>query len=255
MFKSNLNLKSTLVATTLALSAFSMSAQATLTSYTNGGVDLVYSSVSDVTWTKDANLLGTLIANSTDANGNGTKDVIESIVAAGAANGITVTAANFNSNGTTTWLGTLAYVSYLNSISYGGSNQWYLPTVANTTVGYNTATNGTAKGDELVELFYSELNGTANNAIPNTSTFDNEQATVYWSGTEFAPGHIVAWYFGANRGNLNRNVKNNLMYAWAVSPGQINTATPSAVPVPAAAWLFGSGLLGLVGLRRRKQVV
>ena len=31
-----------------------------------------------------------------------------------------------------------------------------------------------------------------------------------------------------------------------------NTAAPSLVPVPAAAWLFGSGLLGLVGLARRK---
>jgi hypothetical protein len=27
---------------------------------------------------------------------------------------------------------------------------------------------------------------------------------------------------------------------------------PSAVPVPAAAWLLGSGILGLFGLRRRK---
>ena len=31
----------------------------------------------------------------------------------------------------------------------------------------------------------------------------------------------------------------------------VNTA-PSSVPVPAATWLFGSGLLGLVGLARRK---
>jgi hypothetical protein len=30
------------------------------------------------------------------------------------------------------------------------------------------------------------------------------------------------------------------------------TITPSAVPVPAAVWLFGSGLLGLVGVARRK---
>ncbi len=28
---------------------------------------------------------------------------------------------------------------------------------------------------------------------------------------------------------------------------------PSAVPVPAAAWLFGSGLLGLLGLKRQRQ--
>ena len=30
-------------------------------------------------------------------------------------------------------------------------------------------------------------------------------------------------------------------------------ASPSAVPVPAAVWLFGSGLLGLVGVARRKK--
>ncbi|MDT8283315.1 MAG: VPLPA-CTERM sorting domain-containing protein [Gammaproteobacteria bacterium] len=30
--------------------------------------------------------------------------------------------------------------------------------------------------------------------------------------------------------------------------------TPSAVPVPAAVWLFGSGLLGLVGVARRRKL-
>ena len=29
--------------------------------------------------------------------------------------------------------------------------------------------------------------------------------------------------------------------------------TPSAVPIPSALWLFGSGLLGLVGIARRKK--
>ena len=32
------------------------------------------------------------------------------------------------------------------------------------------------------------------------------------------------------------------------------TVTVGAVPVPAAVWLFGSGLLGLVGVARRRQV-
>ena len=31
------------------------------------------------------------------------------------------------------------------------------------------------------------------------------------------------------------------------------TATPSAVPIPAAVWLFGSGLVGLLGVARRKR--
>jgi hypothetical protein len=33
----------------------------------------------------------------------------------------------------------------------------------------------------------------------------------------------------------------------------IATPTPSLVPIPAAVWLFGSGLLGLVGMARRKK--
>lgn len=34
----------------------------------------------------------------------------------------------------------------------------------------------------------------------------------------------------------------------------VNNSVPSPVPVPAAAWLFASGLLGLVGLARRRQM-
>ena len=37
----------------------------------------------------------------------------------------------------------------------------------------------------------------------------------------------------------------------AFDPGQLTLA--AAVPVPAAVWLFGSGLLGLVGMARRKK--
>jgi hypothetical protein len=33
----------------------------------------------------------------------------------------------------------------------------------------------------------------------------------------------------------------------------VYTESVSAVPVPAAAWLFGSGLIGLVGIARRKN--
>jgi len=37
------------------------------------------------------------------------------------------------------------------------------------------------------------------------------------------------------------------------STGQLSYAGVSAVPVPAAVWLFGSGLIGLAGIARRKQ--
>jgi len=34
--------------------------------------------------------------------------------------------------------------------------------------------------------------------------------------------------------------------------GDCSATSVSAVPVPAAAWLFGSGILGIAGLARRK---
>jgi len=37
-------------------------------------------------------------------------------------------------------------------------------------------------------------------------------------------------------------------YAWAVQSGDVST-----VSVPAAVWLFGSGLLGLVSVAKRKM--
>lgn len=259
MSKMTLAIKTTLIAASVALSAFSLNAQAALTSYTSGGKDVVYSSVSNVTWTKDANLLGSMITS------QGFSTVVNNILSISPAitntpnffsptGTYTLTSSDFSSNGQVTWFGAMAFVKYLNSTNYGSSNQWRLPNVANTAIGYNTATNGATAGDELVELFYSELGGSVARNIPNTATFDNEQANLYWSGTEYAGGPESVWFFDNSFGIQSYRGKNNLYYAWAVSPGQIATSsTPSAVPVPAVAWLFGSGLVGLAGLRRRKQ--
>ena len=44
----------------------------------------------------------------------------------------------------------------------------------------------------------------------------------------------------------------NWMNAFASTPGPIEP-DPAAVPAPATLWLFGAGLLGLIGVRRRKS--
>ena len=41
-------------------------------------------------------------------------------------------------------------------------------------------------------------------------------------------------------------------YSDTYSTDQFYTLAGNAIPVPAAAWLFGSALLGLVGIKRRQ---
>ena len=132
-------IKQSILAASLALASFtSQTAQATLINYTNDGKELVYSTVSDVTWTKDANLLGALFAS------QGFNTVVNAIIAASptisnlpnpiSPTGIyTLSASDFNSSGGVTWFGAMGYVNYLNSINYGGSSQWRLPSWSNTT--------------------------------------------------------------------------------------------------------------------------
>jgi hypothetical protein len=54
--------------------------------------------------------------------------------------------------------------------------------------------------------------------------------------------------------NITASALSDLTQGWEGLPVVYNgaTITTSAVPVPAAAWLFGSGLIGLVGIARRK---
>ena len=47
--------------------------------------------------------------------------------------------------------------------------------------------------------------------------------------------------------NDNSTIANQTWAVWS------NASSPSAVPVPAAVWLFGSGLIGLIGVARRKN--
>ena len=60
------------------------------------------------------------------------------------------------------------------------------------------------------------------------------------------PMDDYAWAFHMGEGFQEEMAKSILMPAWAVHSGDV-------IPIPAAVWLFGSGLLGLVGVARRKS--
>ena len=85
--------------------------------------------------------------------------------------------------------------------------------------------------------------GSPDYCLTNTGPFSNLQSYAYWSGVEYAPYTIYAWNFYTYNGYQTNDVKYYGLYGWAVRSGDV-----SAVPVPAAVWLFGSGLIGLLGV-------
>ena len=122
-----------------------------------------------------------------------------------------------------------------------------------TTGGYNITTS------ELGQLFFEEFgnlgfvatDGTRpqpNYGLQNSEDFDNLIVDWYWSGTEYAIDQNKAWRFTMKYGRQGSvpKVKANNHYGLAV-----RSADVSAVPVPGAVWLLASGLVGLMGLRKK----
>jgi hypothetical protein len=151
----------------------------------------------------------------------------------------------YSATGSMTWQGAMDWAS---NLSYGGYTGWRLPNFDSCTSPPSLCSGGT----EMYHLFYNELGGVVNQSITTTHNtnydlFQNVQSYFYWTGVEYPPIPGDAYYFNFNNGGLFPNLEINGGFAWAVRPGDV-----AAVPLPAAAWLFGSGLLGLIGIARRK---
>ncbi len=190
-------------------------------------------------------------------------------------------ATNANLNGLMDWNQAQSWIAALNTANYLGYSDWRLPTVGpvNGTsfnygpsgtfydgtrdAGYNVSAPGTtyagSTGSEMANLFYTTLGNKGYYSISGTSAqpgwgltnsgpFSNLQANWYWSGTAYAPLSGAEWTFGFDTGDQSaQGATSDAYYAMAVRAGDV-----AAVPIPAAAWLFESGLLGLIGVARRK---
>ncbi len=184
------------------------------------------------------------------------------------------------SDGRMTWQAANDWAAQL---TVGGISGWRLPDtnpVNDVAFDYSVTNNGSTDrarnvsrsgtaypgslGSEMANLFYNALgnvsdynilgvfdDGCIGSCLVYTGPFSNVQSHRYWSATEYAPNTNFAWRFSTGTGlqtNLNKSFS---LYGWAVQSGDVELTT-SAVPVPAAVWLFGSGLLGLIGVARRK---
>jgi hypothetical protein len=82
--------------------------------------------------------------------------------------------------------------------------------------------------------------------LNNVSYFHDLQSDHYWSGTEYSANPDLAWVFYFGSGYQYNFGKGITFYAWAVRDGDVGP-----VPVPGAVWLLGSGLIGLLAMRKK----
>jgi hypothetical protein len=137
-------------------------------------------------------------------------------------------------------------------------SDWRLPTSLNQddsgpTDGYNVT------GSEMGHLYYTELGNKGyydvnghyqpDYGLVNKGPFTNLIGFAYWSNEvgndpSYDGG---AWYFMFNGGRQSIIYDDQHYYPLAVHEGNVG----APVPIPTAVWLFGTGLLGLFGVRRK----
>jgi len=157
-----------------------------------------------------------------------------------------------------TWGGANTWVD---GLTLGGATEWRLPYVSvaqgagptNSVIGCGVTNEVACRDNELGYMYWQNLGGTGNEILdsgdPDLALFPTLQSVIYWSGTQQTSSE--AWWYAFQIGVNGAGFEVDI-YSWAVHEGNIGPAGP-IVPIPAAVWLFGSGLLGLVGMARRKK--
>lgn len=212
-----------------------------------------YDTVLNITWLADANYAGINMPWSSAINW----------------------AAYLNINGYTGWR-----LPKTNPIDGTTADDDHVSYIGSEDRGFNVSAPGTlyagSTASEMAHLFYNTLGnlGYCDPAassiqncsgpqtgwgLSNTGPFSNIQDRNYWSGTEAhiwqATYEITAWTFNFETGDQFVASTNSydILRAWAVHDGDVGFTIPSSVPLPAAAWLFGSGLFGLIVVSGKKK--
>ena len=152
--------------------------------------------------------------------------------------------------------------TWVAGLTLGGVSGWRLPYLSVveglgptvSPIDCSTASELDCRDNELGYMFYWNLGGAFGQSIENSSDPDLELFPmldyygIYWSGTEYDTTRV--WGFAFINGDQNFGDKTfSSLFSWAVHEGNVGVAAP----IPATVWLFGSGLLGLIGISRRNR--
>ena len=189
---------------------------------------------------------------------------------------------NANVNGKMSWSAANAWAE---SLVFGGVDDWRLPRTmqfddpscsedVRGSLFYEThvgCTGGEMEHLTAFELYDaddpspSDLYSHLGDPFLNEPFINIETDTRYWTGTPYrdgvdpytgktTSGFYWQWSFVKIIGNPNLSgpfkttlAGGNVRYAWAVRDGRA-----VAVPLPPSIWLVGTGLIGLVGQRRKR---
>ena len=268
-----------LLAAGLLLTTHSFTAQASLF---DRGSGLIYDDVLEVTWLQNANLAATNTFGVSGIQANGAMDW------ATAQNWISAMNASYY-QGFNNWR--LPDVKPINGVefSYGWrydevSSTWIQNIYGGTTFGpqsdwgyniyspnselaymYHVNLGNSGRYDSMSSMTpqvieYPGWTGVPDPTYDNTVcvdgwcnagtviTFSNLQSYAYWTGVSYPDANGgAAWSFYNYDGSQMAYAKDSPFFAWAVRDGDV-----SAVPLPAAAWLFLSGMIGVLGLKRKR---